>query len=184
MKRNHDCNDITMDQIQKEIERMDQHRRHRSAFKRFMFRLLMFAAVAAVVMGLWFPVYRVSGQGMEPALSNGDFVLGVRSANLERGDVAACDYENTLILRRVIAQSGDLLEVNFEGKLTVNGRTINSYDPQVTVLGLEGMIYPFEIPEGYCLLGSDSANVELILLKPDKPAAKILCRFRPPRLPW
>ena len=121
---------------------------------------------------------------MEPTLSSGDLVLGFRTVQLEQGNVAACYYEDELILRRVVARSGDCLEVNSAGKLTVEGKVIRGFDPQRAVLGAQGIMYPFQIPEGSYLLGSDSGKGELILITKDDISAKILFRFWPLQLPW
>ena len=179
MKRANGYKDITEDQLKKEIGRVEHRGRYREVFKRTASGLLTIAAAAVLAATLWFPVYRVTGHAMEPLLSSGQVVLGFRAAGLQRGDVAACYYENNIILRRVIAQSGDWLDVNAKGQLTVDGEVIVGSFPNQTVLGKEGLTYPYQVPDGCCIVSTDSGTGEIGFMTKEKIAAKVICRIWP-----
>lgn len=179
MKRINGYKEITEDQLKREIGRMEHRGRYRQACKRTASGLITIAAAAVLVATLWFPVYRVTGHAMEPLLNSGQVVLGFRTTGLQRGDVAACYYENSIILRRVIAQSGDWLDVNAKGQLTVDGEVIMESFSHRTVLGNDGLTYPYQVPDGCCIVCDDSGTGEVGFMTKERIAAKVICRIWP-----
>lgn len=179
MKRADGINDITEDQINMEIGRVENRRRYRQALKRTTSTLITIAAAAVLLATLWFPVYRVTGNSMEPLLSSGQIILGFRGSSLQRGDVAACYYENNVILRRVVAQSGDWLEVNGKGQLTVEGKVVSESFSDHEVLGKDKLQYPYQVPDGCCIVGSDHGEGEFVFMSKEKIAAKVIFRIWP-----
>jgi len=59
----------------------------------------------------------VPSVSMEPAISEGSFVFGVRMfAELERGDVVVFTHDNVLLVKRVAGIPGDFVDLG--GKMT------------------------------------------------------------------
>lgn len=87
--------------------------------------------VCAVVLSGYFMVVSVCGNGMEPALSSGDRVVVAKNAYHDRapkvGELVAvvCDVygengEGNLLIRRVVGEPGDLVEIR-QGVFYRNG---------------------------------------------------------------
>ena len=109
----------------------------------------------------------VSGDSMEPNLSNGDVIL-IRSCFFEPdyGDVIAIgryDKNNPLIIKRVVALGGDEIDINFDTHLiTVNGEVITEHYKVVDALSVQGDIkYPVTVPEGCVFVLGDNRNDSL-----------------------
>ena len=84
--------------------------------------MALLAAVLITV--LTRPVFRVYGTAMAPVLSEGDIVFGNETRTPKRGDVVAFEYHSKVLIRRVIAVGGDVVEQDDSGKLFVNGEKI------------------------------------------------------------
>ena len=174
MKKSCDYREITEEQLKKEIGRSEHRLKYKTVFKRTVSGMVTIAAAAVLIATLWFPVYRVTGHTMEPLLINGQFVLGFRTGNLARGDIGAFYYENRIVLRRVVAQAGDWLRVDGQGKLTVNGERLDGISAKNPVLEKENLTYPYQVPDGCCIVKADTDVSGIHFVSAEKIAAKVV----------
>lgn len=113
-----------------------------------------------------FRIVGVNGESMYPTLEHGDW-LTVSSVNtaIENGDIVVVTQPNELnepLIKRVIAKSGDVIDINFNtGKVTVNGKTLN--EPYVAEITHRKGDFngPLVIPEGYLFVMGDNRNNSL-----------------------
>lgn len=110
--------------------------------------------VCVLVLGVWilfsqvFLLHRVSGQGMFPAIKNGDLVLAYRlHTDYDKGDVVVYRQEDALSLGRVVAGQADVVMMDDSGDLQINGTTQDSGILYPTYAREDG-IYPMWIQEG------------------------------------
>lgn len=178
--------DFTQVQLVREIDRIEHRRRYRFALRRTVMWLLTIAAAAVLIATLWLPVFRVTGDSMEPLLQSGQVVLGYRTQNLERGDLAAFYYENQILLKHVIAKAGDWIEVDDQGWVLVNGEGLQEDFVLTGILDADRVTYPYQVPEGCCFVigepagtSTDSGSAAVGLVAKEKIAAKIICSIWP-----
>ena len=62
---------------------------------------------------------------MTPTLKAGDMVVSVSKKNLKQGDVVAFYYNNKVLVKRVIATSGQWVNIDKKGNVFVDGKKIN-----------------------------------------------------------
>ena len=55
----------------------------------------------------------------------GDMVVSVSKKNLKQGDVVAFYYNNKVLVKRVIATSGQWINIDKKGNVFVDGKKIN-----------------------------------------------------------
>jgi len=116
-------------------------------------RLILFAAIVWVVFTYGILVTQARGQGMYPAIKDGDVCILFRTPamnlvreKLEQGDVIAYTHEGKRYFARVVAVAGDSVELTDSGNVTVNGAAepteimFPTYD--------SGTTYPLTVPEG------------------------------------
>ena len=103
-----------------------KRRLRRRKAKRFLFMLpVILLSLLVILFALWMPVLQIYGQSMTPTLQNGEIVVSVKTAELEQGDIIAFYYNNKVLIKRVVAQGGDKVSLDWYGNLTVNGGTIS-----------------------------------------------------------
>ena len=118
-------------------------------------------AVAVLVAMLLMPVLRIYGDSMAPTLRDGDIVVSVSVADLATGDMVAFYYNNQILVKRVIASSGDWVDISGEGVVTVNGRILD--EPYVTdpSMGNCDIELPYQVPESRVFVMGDHRSVSI-----------------------
>jgi len=67
-----------------------------------------------------FPIYQIHSSSMSPRFTAGDTVVCMRGNNYEVGDVVAVEYQDRILIKRIVAQGGDTVRLNEKGELFVN----------------------------------------------------------------
>ena len=142
------------EEIQRELKRERKQIRFRRIITNTLHTLIVVAAVAVLITSLILPVLQISGTSMEPTLSNGDIVVLLKTSSLERGDLCGFSYSNKILIKRVIALPGDILVIDEDGNVFLNGEMLD--EPYITEKGLGecDIEFPFTVPENtYFLMG-------------------------------
>ncbi len=91
-------------------------------YARLALRLLFIALVLLILFGKVFLLHRVRGMDMYPAVRDGDLLLAYRmEKNYDRGDVVVYFAGSLTRVGRIMAVSGDHVELSEEGTVFVNG---------------------------------------------------------------
>lgn len=176
----------TLEQVERELARLDIIGR-RLKIARIMCAVLIVAAAAAVLLAtFWMPVLRVSGMSMSPSLDQGEVVVVFKGSDFGSGDIVAFYYNNKILLKRVVAGEGDWVDFDSDGNVYVNNVKID--DPYVVGKG-EGVCdveFPYQVPEGsWFVLGDnrsesiDSRSSEIGCIKDDDVIGRVILRIYP-----
>lgn len=138
----------TAAQLEKELQRVQQRRRCRSALRCTVYTLLVAAAAAVLLVTLWLPVLRIYGSSMTPALHSGDLLLTVKTDALQRGDIIAFYCNNVILVKRVIGLPGDWIDLDADGTVRVNGQVWEEPYLDEKALGECNITLPFQVPDG------------------------------------
>ncbi|MDR1204708.1 MAG: signal peptidase I [Peptococcaceae bacterium] len=134
--------------IEEEIRRRERSEAFYGAVWGIVRALIVIAAVSVLLSTLWIPVFRVYGESMMPTLRDGEIVIVVGWGELKRGDVAAFHSNHKVLLKRVIAVSGEWVDIDADGAVTVNGETLDEpYAPEKG-LGNCDIMLPHQVPDG------------------------------------
>ncbi len=123
---------------------------------RLIFWIGIFCIAVAAITLLTHPVYRVYGSVMSPTLSDGDIVVAARDPVPKQGDVAALTYNSKLLIRRVIAQEGDEVNIDDSGNVTVNGAQLPEPYVAGSGSGRNTTAFPLTVPEGTVFVLADN----------------------------
>ena len=113
----------TSKQLEEELHRVRYRKRYRSVLRSTVYTLITVAAIAVLVATLLLPVLQIYGSSMTPTLTDGNIVLTVKTTEFETGDVVAFYYNNKILVKRVIAQAGDWVDITPEGDVYVGKST-------------------------------------------------------------
>ena len=83
------------------------------------FSLLVVAAAAVLIAVLVLPVLQINGFSMTDTLQDGDIVVAVNSKKFTTGDIIAFYYNNSILVKRVIAAAGDWVDIDEIGRAHV-----------------------------------------------------------------
>ena len=84
-----------------------------------IFTLITVSAVAVLVAVLLLPVLRIYGTSMTPTLEEDNIVVSLKGSDFKTGDVVAFYYNNKILVKRVIAQAGQWVNIDPDGTVYV-----------------------------------------------------------------
>ncbi len=151
----------TVEELEAEIEKG----RHRSRYSRTLrstcFSLLVVAAAAVLIAVLLLPVLKIDGTSMTDTLQDGDIVVALSGTRFRTGDVIAFYYNNSILVKRVIATAGDWVDIDGEGNVYVNGEAIEEPYLAEKALGRCDIDLPYQVPDGKCFVMGDHRSTSI-----------------------
>ncbi len=176
----------TVAQVEAELEKELSKKEYSRVMRTTVFALMVAAAAAVIIAVLIFPVLRMNGTSMTNTLMDGDVVVTMSTSDFSPGDIIAFYYNNTLLVKRVIAVTGDWVDIDKEGNVFVNGEELD--EPYVTdkALGECNITLPYQVPEGRIFVmgdhretSIDSRNTAVGCVNKDLVVGKLLFRVWP-----
>ena len=176
----------SVDLLEGELKRTRYNRRYRRTLRTTIFSLLLVAAVAVIIAVLLLPVLQISSGSMENTLVDGDMVISLNNGKYKTGDIIGFYYNNVVLIKRVIATSGDWVDIAEDGTVTVNGVVLDEPYVEEKALGECNIKLPYQVPQGRCfVLGDnraesiDSRNTAVGCISNDVVLGKLLARIWP-----
>lgn len=146
--------------LSKEVSKIKYRKRYLRTLRSTVYTLLTVAAVAVLVATIWLPVLQIYGNSMTPTLKSGDMVVSVNAKNLKKGDVVAFYYNNKVLVKRVIASSGQWVDIKEDGTVLVNGEEID--EPYLKdsdkAYGETNIKLPYQVPDGKIFVMGDKRS--------------------------
>lgn len=148
-------------QLEAELGRVTYGRRYRTVLKSTIYTLITVAAIAILVATLWLPVLQIYGSSMTPTLQDGDIVVSVKTSELVQGDVIAFYYNNKILVKRVIAGSGDWVDIDENGTVYINQVPLE--EPYLTekAYGDTDIELPYQVPDGRIFVMGDHRSTSV-----------------------
>lgn len=135
--------------------------RFRMTIRSTFLSLVVVAAVAVLVAVLLLPILRIYGKSMNGTLDSGDIVISVKSSSFETGDVIAFYYNNNILVKRVIANPGDWVDMDKEGSVYVNNVLLDEPYLDDKSYGETNIELPYQVPEGKIFVMGDNRSVSI-----------------------
>ena len=152
----------TVEELKAELARLDYKKRFRSVLRSTIFTLVVVAAIAVLVATLWMPVLRIYGTSMAPTLPDGTIVVSVKKrSNFEPGEIVAFYYNNNILVKRVIAQAGDWVDIDEDGNIYVNNVLLDEPYIDEKAFGDTNIELPYQVPEGRIFVVGDNRAVSI-----------------------
>ena len=181
----------TSQQLEAELQRVKYRKRYRSVLRSTVYTLITVAALAVLVATLLLPVLQIYGSSMTPTLTDGDIVLTVKTTEFKTGDVVAFYYNNKILVKRVIAQAGEWVDITPEGDVYVgktSGQMVLLDEPYLLekALGDCNIELPYQVPESrFFVMGDhrslsvDSRNTAVGCVAEEQLVGKLVFRVWP-----
>ena len=176
----------TTEQLEGELKRVRYKSRYRSVLRSTIYSLITVAAIAVLVATLWLPVLQVYGNSMTPALQNGEIIFTVKMSEFEPGDIISFYYNNKILIKRVIARSGEWVNMDADGNVYVNETLLDEPYLDEKAFGDCNIELPYQVPEGRVFVmgdhrstSVDSRNSAVGCVAQEQIVGKILFRVWP-----
>ena len=149
------------EEIRVAYERVSYAERLRKSIQSTTNTLIVVAAVAILVAMLFLPVLRIYGQSMNNTLVSGELVLSLKGASFETGDVVAFYYNNNILVKRVIANSGEWVDIDLDGNVYVNQQKVDEPYIKEKAYGEPNIDFPYQVPEDRVFVLGDNRAVSV-----------------------
>lgn len=146
-------------ELEKELRRERYKYRYASVLRSTINTLIIVAAFAILVATLWLPVLQIYGTSMDPTLEEGQIVVCTKGTEFEQGDLLAFYVGNHLLVKRVIAGPGDVVDITENGTVYINGMELDEPYVIEKTRGDYDIEFPFHVPNArYFLMGDNRST--------------------------
>ena len=147
---------VTSEKWEEELKRTEHGKLFARTVRNTVFSLIVVAAFAVLVAVLLLPVLRIYGTSMSPSMEEGNYVISVKGSHFKTGDIIAFYYNNKILVKRVIAVSGDWVKIDKNGTVYVNDKKLD--EPYVTEPAYgeyTDIDLPYQVPESRVFVMGD-----------------------------
>ena len=151
----------SIDELKKELARENNRHEYKKIFRRTMFVLIFVIALAILISTFFITVLKVSGDSMSPSLESGQIIIAQNTKKFKTGDLIAFYYNNKVLIKRVIGNPGDWINIDENGNVTVNG--VELEEDYLTEKSLEpyDITFPYQVPESRYFVLGDHRSVSI-----------------------
>ncbi|XME01273.1 signal peptidase I [Lachnospiraceae bacterium C1.1] len=151
----------SIDELKKELARENNRHEYNKIFRRTMFVLIFVIALAILISTFFITVLKVSGDSMSPSLESGQIIIAQNTKKFKTGDLIAFYYNNKVLIKRVIGNPGDWINIDENGNVTVNG--VELEEDYLTEKSLEpyDITFPYQVPESRYFVLGDHRSVSI-----------------------
>lgn len=151
----------TREQLLIAAQRVGGRQRYIWSLKTTVYAMLSVAAVAVLVAVLLLPVLQIYGVSMNPTLYEGDFVVSVRGGKMDTGDLVAFYYNNKILVKRVIGQAGQWIDIAEDGTVYVDSVKIEEPYLLEKAFGECDIELPYQVPENRVFVMGDNREASV-----------------------
>ena len=180
------CGGPTIEQLERELDRVRSRKRFGKALRNTLVVLTLIAVVTAAVV-FAAPVLKIHGSSMDPTLQEGDLLVALRWMPCENGDIAAFSHGDSVLVKRIIASAGDVVDIQEDGTVLVNGRVLEERYAVERNGGELDIELPFRVPSDtwfvmgdYRSVSIDSRSTAVGCMTQEQLIGRVVLRLWPP----
>ena len=151
----------SIDELKKELKRENSKKEYRNVLRNTLIVVVFVAAVAVLISSFFVTVLKVTGDSMTPTLETGQVVIAQNSQDFEVGDLLAFYYNNKVLVKRVIGSPGDWVDIDKDGKVSVNGVELEETYASDFSLEPTDISFPYQVPENRWFVLGDHRSVSI-----------------------
>ena len=186
MKRRVLTENPTVEQLEGELQRERHRRSYRSTLLSTVSALVIVAAIAVLVSMLALPVLQVVGESMTPSIYEGEIVVAPKGTAFQKGDVIAFYYNNKILVKRVIANAGEWVNIDADGNVFINDVPLDEPYVSEKAFGDCNITLPYQVPDGKIFVmgdhratSSDSRNTAVGCVAQEQVVGRVMLRVWP-----
>jgi len=151
----------TSEQFERELRRRELTTEALKSIFKAVKTLIVFAAVAVLLATLLFPTMQVQRGSMAPTLRDGEQLILITVGKIDRGDVVAFHLGRQTMVKRVIAVSGEWVDINEDGYVLVDGVILE--EPYLYAHGTSrhNVELPYQVPDNSFFVMGDNRAISI-----------------------
>ena len=145
----------SIDQIEAELKKEQYKNNFKKTLRSTIYLLIVVVAISVILSIMVFPVIRITGNSMTDTLMEGDIVVAVNNNKYKTGNIVAFHYNNIILVKRVIATSGQWVDIDKDGNVYVDGVRLDEPYISEKSIGECTIELPYQVPDGKCFVMGD-----------------------------
>ena len=152
---------FSQEELEEELRRVKYRDGFVFALRNTVYGLITVAAIAVIVAVFVTPVLQIYGDSMTPTLDEGNIVVALKGDDFKTGDVIAFYYNNKILVKRVIAQPDEWVNIDPDGTVYVNNVELDEPYISGKSMGECDLILPYQVPESRIFVMGDHRDVSV-----------------------
>jgi len=127
----------------------------------FLIRLMFILLIIILVLIIRYKesIYKISGSSMYPTLVDGQIVLASPVDNYKRGDLIAFHHKDNIMIKRIIGEPEDTINIDEDGNVYINGNLLEEEYLDSKVSGGIEVEMPLTLGDDeYFVMGDNRGN--------------------------
>ena len=151
----------TTGQLSRELKRVRYNAGFSGMLRSTVGILVTVAAIAVLIAVLLLLMLQIYGTSMSPTLNEGNIVISVKGSRFETGDMVAFYYNNKILVKRVIANPGQWVDLDKEGNVYVNNVKLDEPYIKEKAYGETNIQLPYQVPDSRIFVMGDNRDVSI-----------------------
>lgn len=149
----------SIEEMEVELRSYNYHKSFGRVLRNVFVTLIVVVALAVIIAMTLLPVLQVDGMSMSNTLMRDDIVVALSHTECKTGDVIAFTYNNNILIKRVIAHSGQWVDIDADGNTYVDGVKLDEPYCAEIAFGDCDISLPYQVPDGrYFVMGDHRAT--------------------------
>lgn len=172
--------------LEEELKRLQHKQQYGRTLRGTIYILIVVAAVSVLAATILLPVLHLSGSSMDPVLKDGELVLALKNSDMQSGDIIAFYYNNKILVKRVIGLPGDIINIEDDGTVILNGSRLDEQYITDKDRGDIDIDMPYQVTENRVFVmgdhrstSIDSRSKAIGTIEEEQIVGKIVFRFWP-----
>lgn len=123
--------------------------------------LIVVIAISFLIATQWISVFRIQSSAMSPTIDAGQIVIVFKKKKVQKGDIVVYRKKNKLFVKRVIAGQGQYVDIDLNGKITVDQKRIKEDYVGEFSLGKCDISLPHQVDQSHWFCIGDEREVSI-----------------------
>lgn len=152
---------ISIKDIENEIKKRKDRKLKINFIRTLASSALVVIAFAIITSTSFFKILQVSGSSMEPNLHEGELLITSNFFKYKKGDMIAFYYNDSVLIKRIIATEGDIVNIEDDGTVFVNSVKLEeNYVKELSYNNCD-ITFPYQVPKNTVFLLGDNRSVSV-----------------------
>lgn len=123
--------------------------------------LIVVIALSFLIATHWISILRIQSSSMSPTIDAGQIVIVLKKKKVQQGDIVTYRNKNKLFVKRVIAGQGQYVDIDINGKVSIDHKRIKEDYIGELSLGKCDISLPHQVDQSHWFCMGDEREISV-----------------------